>query len=362
MSNLYDSTQLVAEAGGNFDVNAFRPYFAEDGKPYISRLSANEINKLTPEQLEAMAQEDLALRVNNATLRRDEWKAFDDQLLPEARVRLPFTQSIISAGLTYSFDGYSATTFSYEDINDVGSPFLGMEVTQSGNSSAPEYSTKTLPLPIWMEDWYISDRKLTMSRKLGQPLDTTRMEMSRNSIDEAIENMFINGTDNYSFDGNIIYGLVDTPNKISVDFGDSDKNWAASDKTGTMIRNDVLTMKQELIDQRRYGSYSLLIPTAYETVMDKDYDTAGASVQTIREAILRIDRVDEVIVVDKLPANTVILYQKSSDIVRLLQGMPMTNIQWQAVPMGNHHFKTLEIAIPQIRATQGGYKGVVVMS
>jgi len=51
--------------------------------------------------------------------------------------------------------------------------------------------------------------------------------------------------------------------------------------------------------------------------------------------------------------------QMTSDVVRLVRGMGITNVQWQAEGNMVTRYKVMTIAVPQIRADQNDNCGVI---
>ncbi|OFY64763.1 MAG: hypothetical protein A2Y71_06225 [Bacteroidetes bacterium RBG_13_42_15] len=120
-------------------------------------------------------------------------------------------------------------------------------------------------------------------------------------------------------------------------------------------------MKQASINDRFYGPWMLYIPTAYETVLDADYN-AQTPGTTIRERILKIDGIKGVKVVDRLTADNVLLVQMTSNVVRLVQGIGLQNVEWQTEGKFVTKYKVLTIQVPQIRSDQNGRTGIVHMA
>ena len=63
-----------------------------------------------------------------------------------------------------------------------------------------------------------------------------------------------------------------------------------------------------------------------------------------------------------LPANNVLLVQMSSDVVRLVRGMGIQNVQWSVEGNMINKFKVMTIQVPQIRSDQNGKSGIVHLS
>lgn len=296
-----------------------------------------------------------ALRTNS-TLRKDEWKHFDDAILREARLRLSMVGLLKSKGLTYSLggNGMARTVLEYEDLNEFNAAQLSMDGLTRGQNDRPVYGLKGLPLPIAHKDYDINARALAASRMRGEALDTTSAELATRKVSELLEETLVTGSSSYAFGGYTIYGLTDFPYRNSVTLSE---NWDAAGKTGAEIIADVKNMKQASIDDRHYGPWALLVPTAYETVLDGDYDTTRGN--TIRERILQISGIERVEVCDKLTANNVILVQLTSDTVRMVEGLDITNVQWDSQGQMVFNFKVMTIQVPQLRADQQNRSGII---
>lgn len=294
-----------------------------------------------------------ALRTN-ATLRKDEWKFYDTAIVKEAQQRLNGVADLMSRGLTFSVaGGFGKTVLEYEDQSDINDASVSMDGLNSGPNDRPEYDLKFLPLPITHKDFYISARVLQSSRSTGQSLDTTWAELAARKVSEKLESYLFTGSGSYTFGGGTIFGYTDFPSRNT---GSLTGDWSLVGTTGANIISDVLAMKQAEIDDRFFGPYVLYIPTAYETKMDEDYKADGD--QTIRERLLAIQGISDVKVSDFMPANNVVLVQMTQDVVRMVEGMPFTNVQWETQGSMMFHMKVMTINVPQIRADQSGQCGL----
>jgi len=152
--------------------------------------------------------------------------------------------------------------------------------------------------------------------------------------------------ESYSFGGGVIYSYLNHPSRNEVTI----TAWDDSAKTARGIVDDVLAMKQAAIDAKHYGPYKVYIPTAYETVLDEDYEDTGTTStnKTIRQKV-----------VDTLTANNVVLVQMTQDVVRLVRGMPIQNVEWSVEGKFINKYKVMTIQVPQVRADQEGNSGVV---
>jgi len=333
---------------GRLDPGKMRPYVGSDGRAYMTVYSGGDPKK--PASYKAMPIQ------TNATLRRDEWKQLDDAVLQISEYRLNGVQDLVANGLTYNLGNAMGTTvLEWHDVSDALSADLTMDGVTRARGDRPEYTTNYLPIPIIHADYEINARVLGASRSMGNPLDTTMAERAARKVNEKLENMLFTDTD-YDFGGGKISSYVNYTNRNQVSLGD---NWDASGKTAEEILNDVLDMKKASINAYHYGPWMLYIPTDYETVLDEDYDTSGTSTQTIRQRIEAVSGIKGIKVVDTLPDDNVLLVQMTSDVVRLVRGMGIQNVQWSTEGNFITKYKVMTIQVPQIRADQDGNCGVV---
>jgi hypothetical protein len=157
---------------------------------------------------------------------------------------------------------------------------------------------------------------------------------------------------------NSIYSYVNHPDRNLLDLGTS---WTDSGVTTKEIVDQVISWKQEGINNRFFGPWQFYIPTAYETKMDEDYvgstpDTAPNT--TLRDRLMKIAGIKGFKVIDTLAADTILMVQLTPDVVRLVNGMGLTNIEWGVEGNFITKFKVLTIQVPQIRSDAEGRCGV----
>ena len=333
------------------DPGFLRPYVGADGKVYVTVYKGGDAKKKDSYK---------TFQVNNTgTLRRDEWKMLDDALIPIAESRLQGTQDLINRGLVFNLGNAMGTTvLEWHDVSDAQEADLTMDGVTRSQGDRPVFGTNYLPIPIIHADYEINARVLAASRNLGNPLDTTMAERAARKVAAKLEGMLFTNT-SYSFGGGKISSLVNYTHRNQQAIG---TNWSAlvDDSTGTVgekIVAQVLTMKQTSINNFHYGPWVLYIPTGYETLLDNDYNAFKNN--TIRERILNIAGIQGVVVVDTLTANNVLLVQTTPDVIRIVRGMALTNVQWQTEGNFITKYKVLTIQVPQIRSDQNGKCGIV---
>lgn len=348
------ANELVS--AGRLDVHAMRPFVGRDGRAYVNVYKGEGDTKDIKNYI--------AKPVNYATLRRDEWKQLDDAIMDVSRQRLTGVDDLVSNGLTFNLGNAMGTTvLEWHDVGEAMEADLTMDGVTRSIGDRPIYQHNYLPVPIIHVDYEINARVLEASRRLGNPLDTTSAERATRKVREKLEDMLFTNT-TYAFGAtdsrsrNSIYSYVNHPDRNAVSLTVS---WSSSSTTAARILADVLAMKQASIDAYHYGPWMLYIPTAYETVLDDDYDTTTPG-KTIRERIMQVEGIKGIKVVDRLTADNVLLVQMTTDVVRLVRGMDIQSVEWQTEGKFITKFKIWTIQVPQIRSDQNGRSGIVHMS
>lgn len=329
---------------GGMQTGVLKPWIGEDGRSYMTRIVNGK----------AVAMPIM----NTATLRKDEWKQMDDAIVFAAQERLVGVADLYARNLVYRIgNGLGKTVLEYEDLNEMTEAELTMDAVTPTQRDRPQYDLKYLPLPIVHKDFTIGIRPLNASRTTGDPLDVTAGMQASRQVSEKVENILFNGAGTYVYGGGTLYGYTDHPSRNTVTLS---VNWDASAKTGQAIIDDVKSMKQASIDAKHYGPWILYVSSNYETVLDDDYKSE--SDKTIRQRILEISGIQEVKIADKLSDDKVVLVQVTSDVIRMVEGLPIQTVEWQEGGGFTTNYKVLTIMVPQIRADQAGNCGVTVLS
>jgi hypothetical protein len=305
---------------------------------------------------------------NAATLRKDEWLQYDQAVIREARIRLNGIADLESRGLVLKLNGMAKTVLETEKLGEFTPAELSMDGISKSQGDRPVFGADYLPLPIVHKDFFLNARVLAVSRQTGETLDVTGAELATRQVAEKMEHMLFNGSGSYKHGptGSIIYGYLDFPSRNQ---GTLDAAWDASGATGDGILNDILSMKAALIADRFYGPYVIYIPTEYETILDKDFKAGTTG--TIRQRLLQVEGISAIKTIDMMhqdygedlsrvdvSTTGVLMVQLTSDVVRIVNGMEITPVEWQEQGGMITHYKIMGIKVPQIRATSAGRCGI----
>ena len=340
------------------NLGRMRPFLEDDGRSYVTVYTGGDASKKESYRTELITNA-------TATLRRDEWKELDRALYDIKRQRLGAVDDVRSAGLTYRLGNPMGTTvLEWHDVGDALTAVVSMDAATRGNNDRITFQYNYLPIPIIHVDYEINLRELETSRNMGNPFDTTLAERAARKILEQEEDMLLGTGTAFSYgtadsrSRNTIYGYLTHPDRNTVNLSIP---WNNSAMTAAGILQDVLEMKQSMINAYFYGPYQIYIPTAYETVLDDDYDTQTPGT-TIRERIMKIAGIKGIKVIDKLTANNVLMVQMTSDVIRLVEGFDLQNVEWKTEGGMITHYKVMSIVVPQIRSDRNSKCGIVHLS
>ena len=308
------------------------------------------------------------IQTNANVLRRDEWKALDEAVIAIAETRLNGVADLIASGNTYQLGNAMGTTvLEWHDTGDAMEAEMTMDGVSRTKNDRVTFQHNYLPIPIIHVDYEINSRVLATSRNMGNPLDTLSAERAARKVADKLEAMLFTNTtyawgETDSRSRNSIYSYINFPDRETLTV----TAWNASAKTGKGIVTDILNAKQKLINAKHYGPYQIYIPTTWETILDSDYvgstPATSPSGKTIRERILAISGIKGIKVVDTLPTNNAVMVQMTPDVVRLVQGMGIQNVQWQTEGNFVNRYKVMTIQVPQIRSDRNGKTGICHIS
>ena len=286
------------------------------------------------------------------TLSKDEWVQFDEVAVRESVIRLRGVAALISRGLTIPIPNAMGKTFlQWEAVSDMNDAEVSMSGLDRTEDDAIENTLLQVPLPIIHKDFNVNLRTLNASRERGEALDTLEAGIAGRLVAEMIEKMFFQGLTK-KFGGASVYGLTTHPDRNTIAIGTS---WVT--ETGDNIVLKVLAMIQALIDDRFFGPYILFVPSNFGLGLERDLKANGTI--SIRQRLLQIDQLVDVVIADQLPASNVVLAQATRDVMAIAQGEPVQTIQWDLYGGMQLAFKVMAIQIPVIRSTKGNRSGII---
>jgi hypothetical protein len=406
----------VAEmlASSRWDPGLRRPYFQTKpghrnyGQACVSlntgRMTFNkQLGREVPQRCEYTIQQahnmgiQLPPVVNATSLRKEEWLELDKVVLKAARYRLRAYADLAAANTFGGFNAMSKMILEHETMSDALEAVVDMDGMTPARNDVPTYQLEGLPLPITHADFYLSSRRLAVSRNTGTPLDTSLGEQAGRRVAETIEKTTIGNVTGVTYGGasthtggygrtSRVYGYTNFPDRLTK------TNMTAPTAGGwvpSTTVSEVLACITQLADNKFFGPFMLYHSTDWDRYLDNDYyvsitSGAVAPTKTLRQRLREIEVIQDVRRLDMLFASapttdttssnytgpggesvtgnnafTFIFVQMTPDVARAINGMDITTVQWETEGGMKLNFKVMAIQVPQLRADRYGNCGIL---
>jgi uncharacterized linocin/CFP29 family protein len=289
---------------------------------------------------------------NATTLRHEEGKVYDAALLEVARMRLNGVEDLRRAGLFKPLGGLGTVISMYERVGDMTGANIDMDGRTESEGDRVTFDEVGVPIPIIHKGFGLSERTLLASRQRGESLDTTQLRLTGKIVMEGIEDMLFNGVPNFTVAGLNIYGYTTHPNRNTYALT---ANWVTG--AGADIVTDVKAMIQKMLDDKKYGPYTLYVAKNIMVNLQSDYSAAKGD-NTIVKRILAFEDIKAVRSSDTLAAGQVLLIQMDSETVDLAVAQDIRQLQWSQHPLETD-FMIFAAMAPRIKADRDGNCGIV---
>lgn len=338
----------------DMDHNALRPFIGDDGRTvYVNRVMRNSEGHPIFENGAPKMQ---AIVTNTpGTLRYQDWLTIDEAIIKVAQPQLKLWGDLVSRGLTYTIGGgMGKTVLMSENQSDINPATISMDGLRQGDNDRPIFDYVNLPLPIIHKDFSFSARQIAVSRQGGSPLDTTTAELAGRKVVEAVEKLTSGTYGTYFFGGGYIYGYTNFPSRMTKVLTDpSSPGW-----TPSLFVDEVLAMKAQAVAKNHRGPFMVYVSQGWDKYLDADYSQAKGD-KTLRERVAAIKGIAGVETADYLDDMAVLLVEMNREVVRAVQAMPLTTVQWEVKGGLEVHYKVMCIMVPQLRVDQIGQTGLV---
>lgn len=328
----------------NMDPGALRP-FTIDGDPSgRAYVTVNENGK------------QVTRPVGNATgLPYRSWILLDSTIQRVVKQRLRLVADLNAAGLTYNVsNGLGTPVIQFQNMGDISPATISMDGLRKSERDRPAFDLTTIPLPIIHKDLSFSLREVAVSRQAGTPLDTTTAELAARRVAEEVEKLALGVSSSYTYGGGTVYGLTNFPSRMTKTLTDP----AGMGWTGATLVGEILDMKAQAQAKFHYGPYMVYTSPGWDKYLDDDYSTAKGD-STLRQRITQIEGIRGIRTLDYLTDLTIILVEMTQDVIRMINGMAVTPVQWETHGGMQLNFKIMTIQVPHLRADQDGNTGVV---
>lgn len=296
-------------------------------------------------------------------LTEDAQRIIDDSVVRVGTQRLTVTADLMSAGLTYNLPNpLSVLEVQWDSVGETGGAQRTMTPSARGQNQLPVRTSRRLPVYLTTDDFFMGIRTLRASERVGLPLDTTLVEQATRRVNESIEDAVLNGATletgtALQVTGNTVPGLLNAPNANAHTLT---ADWDSA--TGDQILGDILTMIGILQGDKKYGPYMVYVGTSIGNALNKDFKAnSGLSIlQRIQQVSNGTGGLLTIKVADMMPANTVLMFQATSDVVDLIVGQAPTVIPWTSPDGFTLFWMVMGIVIPRVRSDYNNASGIVI--
>lgn len=327
-----------------FDPNCLRPYsMTPDGPSYI-------VNAAGPS---AVAQ----MIANAATLMYDEWKLVDKAVNKAKQGRLRAWEALRDANPYAVPRAMGKTTIHYQTQSDINPAQVSMDGLRRGQNDRPLYDSAGMPLPIIHKDFSVSARQLEESRNGQAAFDTSMVSLATRKVIEEVERFVVGTAAIYQYAGLAVYGYTNYPQRLTGELSDpAGGGWSPA----TLV-DELLDARQDLMDNRYYGPFTVYNGTGWDKYLDSDYSNAKGD-NTLRDRVAKIQGLKAPEMLEYLEPFDIVFVQQTEDVARAIVGMDITPVQWESSGGFEVMFKVLCILLPQLRCDFYDRTGIMHLS
>ena len=349
-----------------------------------------------------------------AILRKEEWMAFDNELIDVARDEFSFVSSLISAGMVYRVDnGLGTMELQWQRMGDQGSAMVSMDGTLvNARRDRQEFDLQSTILPIIHSEFAINTRMLEASRRSGRPLDTAGARAAMQAVMEKIEDIVFEGT-LVSQATRKINGLKDTEINVLGDDASTKTDGAVPiEWEGTNVPHvqwsDPGVEPQDMINQilnwvdalqnargaehpegaytidvgaqsitvdwptgqnsnNAFGPYTMWVSPRAHLNMSRDYYVRGIAggdgvtqqAGSISTRLLQIPGLATIRPTRRLQGNQVIFMEMNKRWMDEIIGLEPVTVEWTTNGGFTFNFKVLAIMVPRFRNTMERQSGIL---
>jgi len=302
--------------------------------------------------------------LNFSSLPPNYWKEIDKRIAKVARAELIGMADLQRSAENIKINRKGKSVHEYYKVSEMSGGNIVMSPDERGTSDVLDFSPAQIPLPIvkkefWHELFTDTAAKENSFNLLMQLTDAASFVVA-NDLEEFLFNGIFTPAAGLS-----AYGYTQWPERN--EFTPASSPVPFADWTTVTLENIVDQVKQMvevLWYQNHDGPYKLYIPRKYKYLLDSDYTTGSNEYPlgiTLRERILKIEGMSEIATARKLADDNVLLVEMSQRSLGLIQGLPMTVMDWEPpnTPNWKHMYKAMSCMVPLFKSDYEGQNGIL---
>lgn len=291
------------------------------------------------------------LQTNASLLTYDQWKDIDRTVTDVAKMRLSAAADLLALGTRPL--GLGAVISQWQGGNRMDPAKITMDPRTLFDRDRVDYATYQVPIPFIGKEFYLTIRELAMAGSL----QTDNAMGAAVAVNEAIEDMVINGASNIVVGGAPVYGYRTHPNRITDTL--SQGFTAAAD-----IYASIVEILSDFRAANFNGPYVLYVNDAQNRAMwakegvDRAYTVKARILETFREDGLQAIRVS-----DKVPAGQIVAVALNRMHMDMAVGQAVRTLQWDERGGMVTNFIVMAAMAPRIKpqvGTDGTVRAAIV--
>jgi uncharacterized linocin/CFP29 family protein len=282
---------------------------------------------------------------NAATVGLDAWRRIDGRAQRLQRDVLAVSGRLMQANTTPVGIGDIISYF--PRISDSGSVNVSLDGRNNALGDQATVAFVGTPIPIVDSVVRFGWRQMEVMRKTPMGLDVESIANSQRKVAEKVEDIAINGLPSIVVGGSTIYGLRNFPDRTTGTHG-----LTLSSATGAQWLTAMKAVVNGLVADNAFGKVTFFVNYADWVVADQT-DYAANYPKTIRERILELAQVAEIVPASKVPPNEIlgIAGLDTGDWGSMLVAMPMvTRPKTRVNTEDDYVFAVMAMMAPQFRS------------
>ncbi len=242
----------------------------------------------------------------------------------------------------------------FQTVSDSGQVNVSMDGRGKGKTDQPVIAYHGTPLPIIDSPFSFGWRQMQAARSEGYMIDTAASNNAQRKVAEKLEDLMLNGDSSISVGGDTLYGLLNNPKRITSSIGAT-----LNGGTGAEWSEEMTALLVSLQTKNFYAPATIYLNYSdWFYASTTDYSTQYAN-KTILQRMMEIPNVQAIVPASKVTANNMLAVIKRSDVLQVLNGMPMTTRQQaRHNPEDDYNFIVMAASALEIKFTAEDQCGV----
>jgi hypothetical protein len=279
---------------------------------------------------------------NASTLPKDVWGEWDREGIEVQRSVLAVFNDL-AASVSRPIDIGKLVHY-FQTISDSGSVNISMDGRGKAKTDQPLIEYHGTPVPIVDSTFSYGWRQMAAAASEGFTLDSAGRNNSMRKVAEKMEDIALNGDESIVVGGAELYGLRNHPAR-----GTRTTGVTLNGATGAQWIEEIRATL-EVLHTNNYRAPATIYVNWDDWFYAGSNEFTTGYPKTIAQRVLEMPGVAQVIPANSVPEDEIIALVKRSDVVQVLNGMPMTSrAKFRANPEDDYNFVVMAAAAVEIK-------------